>query len=366
MNKIFSCSKLKLVLLVLVCSNMAFAEYTPKDTLIFSNPAIKYKEWFIKGFRRQAGLYVPATIPTEGVPVVIVWHGFNNLIENFMTNVFNMHTAWPEAMVIYPQGLVIEPGTDKNGTGWSTGSTSTDLDLLDSMLITLKKEYHIDESRIYTAGFSNGAMFSYYLWEKRGDVFAAFGPVAGFSYNPDKLVPKPFIQVAGKNDTTVPYSIQVSCVDNLLTRFNCSSIGTKFNNAQYCTEFKSDTYEGLSVVTYYHPNAHVVPSGAEDQITAFFKQHQKNPGTGIDQITKNKTDIFIYYDNKTDRICLSNLFENVAALKLIDLTGRILSIVHSNQNSATFEMNKFNNSVYFVQVAFTDGTNTILKVIRSR
>ena len=46
------------------------------------------------------------------------------------------------------------------------------------MLTTLKKDYRVDEKRIYATGHSNGGGFTYLLWAARGDVFAAVAPCA--------------------------------------------------------------------------------------------------------------------------------------------------------------------------------------------
>ena len=52
-------------------------------------------------------------------------------------------------------------------------------ELVDAALATLRKQYNVDEDRIYATGFSNGAGFTYLLWAMRPDVFAAYAPVAG-------------------------------------------------------------------------------------------------------------------------------------------------------------------------------------------
>ena len=55
-------------------------------------------------------------------------------------------------------------------------------------LASLRHTYNIDDDRIYATGFSNGGMFTYLLWAKRPNVFAAFAPVAG---RPPKRTERP-------------------------------------------------------------------------------------------------------------------------------------------------------------------------------
>lgn len=344
-------------------SSMAFAEYVPKDTLIFSNPLMKYKEWFVNDVRRQACLYVPPVIPPQGVPLIFMYHGANNLIDKFSEDVFNMHAAWPEAMVIYPQGLVVSPGTSKNGTGFQVRDGqygNTDLIMFDSMLVSLKKEYNIDTTRIYACGLSNGGGMMYFLWYARGDVFSAFAPCATY-YAGSNFIPKPVMHIAGKRDDTVTFETQMNWIETMKKFNGCSNSPTQWNNSTECLEYPSVL--GAPVVTYIHSYGHVVPGSAEAYATVFFKQHQKKLNTSV-QSPKSDFGISAFYDSKNNRICLSNLPKNGATLKLTDSVGRVLSQRHSSETSIHFDMNKFDKSMYIVQVVLTDGRYTSLKVIK--
>ena len=95
-----------------------------------------------------------------------------------------MHELWPEAVVVYMQGLST-PGrlTDPEGKkpGWQSAAGDQgdrDLKFFDALLATLKQEYKIDERRIYSTGHSNGGGFTYLLWSARPNMFAAVAPSA--------------------------------------------------------------------------------------------------------------------------------------------------------------------------------------------
>ncbi len=94
----------------------------------------------------------------------------------------HLQTLWPEAIVVYAQGLPTTAAHDPQGQkpGWQTEAGqegNRDLKLFDAMLSTLHQKYSVDDTRIYTTGFSNGGGFSYLLWAERGKIIAAIGEV---------------------------------------------------------------------------------------------------------------------------------------------------------------------------------------------
>src|SRR5439155_4463540 len=122
---------------------------------------------------------------------------------------------------IYPQGL---PGRgavhDIHGHApgwqlWPGEYDDRDLKFFDRMLETMRQKFAVDDRRIYAAGFSNGAIFCYVLWAKRGQTLAAIGPVAGCLSNklpteegetpgPTELTrPLPVMHIAGLMDPKV-------------------------------------------------------------------------------------------------------------------------------------------------------------------
>src|SRR5262245_38937988 len=101
------------------------------------------REWSIDGVSREAQLHVPATAATTPAPVVFVFHGHGGNIRNVVRS-FHIHTLWPEAIVIYPQGLNT-PGrlTDPEGKlpGWQPNvgdQGDRDLKFFDAVLASLK------------------------------------------------------------------------------------------------------------------------------------------------------------------------------------------------------------------------------------
>ena len=139
-------------------------------------------EWKVDGAVREALVYAPATARSAPSPVVFAFHGHGGTMK-YAANKFAIQKHWPEAIAVYMQGLNT-PGTLTDPQGKLPGWQKTfgdqgdrDLKFFDAVLATLKKDYKVDENRIYATGHSNGGGFTYLLWAARGDVLAAVAPV---------------------------------------------------------------------------------------------------------------------------------------------------------------------------------------------
>ncbi len=96
---------------------------------------------------------------------------------------FAIESYWPEATVVYPQGLptkgITDPEGKKNGWQQKKGDyEDRDLAFFDVMLKTFRSDSSIDMRRVYSTGHSNGGRMTYLLWSERGDAFAAVAPSA--------------------------------------------------------------------------------------------------------------------------------------------------------------------------------------------
>jgi polyhydroxybutyrate depolymerase len=233
------------------------------------------REWAVDGVVRQALVYVPAAAKTNPTPVVFAFHGHGGSMNN-AARMFGYHTLWPEAMVVYMQGLNT-PGrlTDPEGRrpGWQKDvgdQGDRDLKFFDAVLASLEKDYHVDRKRIYSTGHSNGGSFTYLLWAARGDRFAAFAPSASIASPKQRpeLRPKPVLHVAGQNDPLVKFAWQQQMMDALRQLDEC---GEGKPGEKWCTVYESKL--NAPVVTFIHPGTHAFPIEAPATIVKFFKEH---------------------------------------------------------------------------------------------
>ena len=225
--------------------------------------------WQVDGVTREAIVYAPAASSTgESLPLVLSFHGFGDNAQNFQRT--NLHEAWPEAVVVYFQGLTRRRGL----RGWqvASGDGDRDLKLVDVALASLRETHNIDDDRIYATGFSNGGMFTYLLWAERPDVFAAYAPVAASlrpSVRPAR--PRPVLHVAGERDLVVDYSDQVAAIE-VAVEVNGVSGETR-PCGEGCTVYGPQTR--APVMTVIHPGAHTYPLGTSERIVSFLRDHSR-------------------------------------------------------------------------------------------
>jgi len=243
---------------------------------MFGAEALSHQTWTVDGVVREALVYIPPQARTNAVPLVFAFHGHGGSMNN-AARMFSFHTRWPEAMVVYMQGLNT-PGrlTDPEGKkpGWqSTAGAQGDRDLkfFDAVLASLKQDYRVDTKRIYASGHSNGGGFTYLLWAVRGDVFAAVAPSAAVAIRTLPLLkPKPVLHVAGEKDTLVKFEWQQQTLAGVRKLNKCGE-GQPWEGEKNCTIYPSKL--GAPVVTLIHPGPHSFPAGAPASIVKFFKEH---------------------------------------------------------------------------------------------
>ncbi len=232
--------------------------------------------WTIEGVKREADVFAPSKTPSEPPPLVFGFHGHGGNMRNAARS-FRLHELWPEAVVVYMQGLNT-PGrlTDPDGkqSGWqSTVGDQSDRDLkfFDAVLASMKEKHKIDERRVYSTGHSNGGGFTYLLWAARGDVFAAVAPSAAVGGRLlGDLKPKPVLHVAAENDELVKFTWQQAMITRLRTLNGCGEGSAWDKN---CTSYASPS--GTPVVTMIHPGTHKYPEEAPALIVKFFKEHRR-------------------------------------------------------------------------------------------
>jgi polyhydroxybutyrate depolymerase len=235
------------------------------------------REWTVDGVAREALVVIPPAAKTTPTPVVFAFHGHGGSM-NQAARSFGYHTLWPEAIVVYMQGLNT-PGrlTDPEGKrpGWQHGigeQGDRDLKFFDSVLASLKGESKVDERRIYSTGHSNGGAFTYLLWAARPDVFAAMAPSsAAATRTIGDLKPKPVLHVAGEQDPLVKYEWQKATMAALKKLNGCDESGVAWE--KWCTLYPSKT--GTPVVTFIHSGNHAFAKEAPATIVKFFKEHAK-------------------------------------------------------------------------------------------
>ena len=236
---------------------------------------LERRTWVVDGVTREALVSIP---PGAGqgaaLPVVFAFHGHGGTMRQASRS-FPIYQLWPEAIVVYPQGLPTPSQlVDKEGkrAGWqATAGEQGDRDLkfFDVMLASFRGQYRIDDKRIYATGHSNGGLFTYLLWAERGDVFAAFAPSAALlTRDFEKLKPKPVLHIGSPQDPLVKFEWQAKMIDYVLKLNGC---GPRKPDVPGYTSYPST--KGAEVATYLHDGGHRYAAAAPELIVKFFKAH---------------------------------------------------------------------------------------------
>ncbi|MBI1785515.1 hypothetical protein HYR69_10260 [Candidatus Sumerlaeota bacterium] len=238
------------------------------------NPAqIGFK---IEGLRRNAIVYpnrLPA--PKAGAPLLLVFHGHGGNTQR-AANKFQIHEAWPQAVVVYLQGTsgvrgVIDP--DGLDPGWQKNPGDVDdrdVKFVDRLLEEIPKQYKIDPARIYALGHSNGARFVNVLWNMRGEKFAAF--CSACSQGGEMIAsskPKPILMIMGEQDRIVPYETQKRSIP--IARELLKSDSAKARTDGYLRVEQGEG--GNDLATFIHPWGHDWQPKFTQLAINFFNRH---------------------------------------------------------------------------------------------
>jgi len=270
-----------LLCLSLVCATSLSAQGKFRDLLAAKAPeGFVERTWTVDGVKRTALVRMPAGVAGQ-LAVVFGWHGHGGR---------STHSAarWGYAeidttsILVFPQGLpTVSPLVDKEGRmpGWQTSVDSEggrDIKLFDTILADLKKEQPVDARRIFSMGHSNGAAFSYLLWQARPEVLAAIGSVAGGLRADAKITtPMPVIHVAGEKDPIVKFAWQKATFA-AVKRFNsCTEEGKPWAKEGVLEATIYASSKGAPLVTALHGGGHEYAKGSTELIVRFFKENPK-------------------------------------------------------------------------------------------
>lgn len=230
----------------------------------------------VDGTKREYLIHMPEK--AEDSPALVFgFHGHGGRMRNAARS-FRLHELWPEAVVVYMQGLNT-PGklTDPEGKkpGWQSGGGEQgdrDLKFFDAVYDSLEGKF--DPEKVFSMGHSNGGGFTYLLWAERCDKLTAVAPSSSANGKiRGKLKPKPVLHVAGKEDPLVKFTWQKRMIGQLLKLNKCSS---EYKSWHKVEGMETRIYESASsdpvVVVLFTEGGHKFPREAPELMVRFFKE----------------------------------------------------------------------------------------------
>jgi polyhydroxybutyrate depolymerase len=242
--------------------------------LVFSASArAERMTWTVSGLEREAQVIRPLGAEPKA-PVLFAFHGHAGTMHGAL-EVLEFHHAWPRAIIVYMQGLPTPGGADPAGvkSGWQSElgqQGDRDLKFFDAVLATLHEKFSVDDTRIYAMGFSDGALFTYLLWQERPKIFAAFAPCSGRILPAVHLsVPKPAFIVAGDGDEQISANFRDETIKTV--RDLDGTMGQGLGCGEGCTLYGSTRGTPVKVLIFH--GGHEFPANTSAPIVAFLRNH---------------------------------------------------------------------------------------------
>ena len=177
-----------------------------------------------EGQKREYLQYAPSDLGSKR-PLIISCHGMNQSAQYKWDRLKDAKTLADKEkfVIVLPEGI---------NNGWDI-SGDRDINLIKDLIAQMKKDFDIDENRVYLSGFSMGGMLTYHAMNKIPDVIAAFAPISGypmwgFTYTGKRAIP--VIHHHGTGDDVCVYSNVQRNIDELVKKNKCSSTPTITQN----------------------------------------------------------------------------------------------------------------------------------------
>lgn len=233
----------------------------------------------IEGMKRKVLVVAPDKPGIGPVPLVIVYHGRGDSHSKFARAVA-LHKVWREAIVVYPNGEIIDTKPPMRGWQYHAGEyADRDLKLTDWILEEMGRRYSISPQSTFAAGFSNGGHFVFLLKAERNDAFAAFVAIGALQpkFHAD-TAPKPFLYLFGALEGA-QYRDDWQATVKALARHNRSS--NEQQDYLSCCKVMLPKDDGAPMIYGSYNAGHIWPYDGNQWLRHFFTQivlerdHQK-------------------------------------------------------------------------------------------
>jgi len=168
------------------------------------------------------------------------------------------------AIFVAPEGL---------NKGWAN-TGGGDIAFVKAMLAYFEANLCIDQSRIFSTGFSYGGMMSDEIGTEMGDVFRAIAPMSDACYSggckASNNHPIAVWMAHGDNDMTVPLADGMTALNKFLTKNGCGTQTTPVNPSP-CVQYQG-CMAGYPVTWCEFSGGHMPWSPAPDALWVFFSQ----------------------------------------------------------------------------------------------
>lgn len=342
------------------------------------------------GLTRQYIKYVPAMYDgSTAVPVVFCLHGLGDNMNNFTGIGMNYVADTANFIVITPQAIVdplVGSSAWNSGAsylGYTLNGSVDDIGFFGAILDTLVANYNIDETKVFSCGFSMGGFMTNRLGCEMNDRIAAIASVAGtiggaINCTPGRAVPA--CHFHGTLDSTVYYegNLYGNDAEELATFWatnnNCGGTPTVTTLPDIAADdyiithsLYSSCDDGAEVELFRVDSCdHIWLTPANDifyttEIWKFFMKHSFE-SVSVEEITPLQ---FSVYPNPSTGIIQLELdeVENLS-FKVINMLGKELLVERVSALMETVDLSDLPSGTYFIKVMNSvDGTSNTKKIV---
>lgn len=150
------------------------------ETLAVTRASVSTNTIDVNGVSRTYLTYMPESA-SDSMPVIIQFHGGTGTAQDaYFTSNFDATADEEGILMVYPQAET-STGSVWNTIHASEGNkvSSDDFGFIEAIINHLSEDSRIDTSRIYVAGYSNGAAMAYQIACHLNDQIAGFAVMSG-------------------------------------------------------------------------------------------------------------------------------------------------------------------------------------------
>jgi poly(3-hydroxybutyrate) depolymerase len=217
----------------------------------------------VMGMQREYIVKLPTGYePNKPYKLVFAWHYLGGSASGIARNYYGLEgMSAGSTIFVAPEGI---------DAAWpNTGGR--DVNFAKAMVEFMRSNYCIDNTRIFSVGFSYGAIMSNTVGCQMGDVFRAIAPMAGSGPRSGCKGPVAAWVAHGTADSTVSFAGGQGSRDHWLMANGCTT-QTMPTDPSPCVTYQG-CKAGYPVVWCENPGAgHTQPSYAPSAIWKFFSQ----------------------------------------------------------------------------------------------
>lgn len=221
----------------------------------------------VNGLNREYVLDIPSNYnPNNPYKLVFGWHWRGGSANDVVGQGYYGMKSLSNNSAIF-----VAPDRAAGTDGW-TNANGRDIAFLQSMLTQLKSSLCIDESRIFSTGWSYGGMMSFAVGRELPTTFRAIAPVSGAFLTPhvDSGSATAAWIAHGNNDTVVSHSSGAQARDAYLRANGCSNTTVPVQPSP-CVEYQNCS-SGKPVVWCSFNGGHTQPSFYSSGAWNFFNR----------------------------------------------------------------------------------------------